>query len=163
SFERIDTFWHPISRLLREGKVLEVLTTDAFAPALLIVRRPEVALFLSSTGVGLRPQRIVVAAPEPLVNGQNEVWYCPVACDRNLRDAFARRPEWCAGSELSTQLKESLPQTAILGPAYPVVVDAPSWRSPARDFAGRRPVIGRILAEGAAGLPRDRETLLAAY
>lgn len=163
SFERIDTFWHPISRLLREGKVLEVLTTDVFAPALLIVRRPEVALFLSSTGVGLRPQRIVVAATEPLVNGQNEVWYCPVACDRNLRDAFARRPEWCAGSELSTQLKESLPQTAILGPAYPVVVDAPSWRSPARDFAGRRPVIGRILAEGAAGLPRDRETLLAAY
>lgn len=163
SFERIDTFWPPISRLLREGKVLEVLTTDAFAPALLIVRRPEVALFLSSTGVSLRPQRIEVAATEPLINGQGEVWYCPVACDRNLRDAFECRPEWRADSELSTQLKETLPQTAIVGSTYPVVVDVPAWRSPARDFTGRRPVIGRIAVDGARGLPRDRGTLLAAY
>ncbi|WP_154656601.1 glycosyltransferase family 2 protein [Novilysobacter defluvii] len=162
-FERIDTFWTPISRLLQEGKVHEVLSTDAFAPSLLVVRRPEVALFLSPTDVSLRPQRIVVAATEPLVNGRGEIWYCPVACDRNLRDAFGCRPEWRVEPELSSQLKEILPRTAIVGSAYPVIVDVSSWRSPARDFAGRRPVIGRIAADGAASFPRDREKLLGAY
>lgn len=163
SFERIDTFWPPISRLLREGKVHEVLSTDAFAPSLLVVRRPEIALFLSPMGVSLRPQRIVVAATEPLVNGRGEVWYSPVACDRNLRDAFGCRPEWRVEPELSSQLKEILPRTAVVGSAYPVVVDVSSWRAPARDFTGRRPVIGRIAADGAASFPRDREKLLGAY
>ena len=163
SFERIDTFWPPISRLLREGKVQEVLTTDAFAPSLLIVRRPEVAFFLSPTGVSLRPQRVEVAATESLFNGRGEVWYCPVACDRNLREAFGCRPKWRAEPDLSAQLKEVLPQTAVVGSAYPVVIDVPSWRSPERDFTGRRPVIGRVAVDGSASFPPDRETLLAVY
>ncbi|MGQ4582569.1 glycosyltransferase [Lysobacter sp. F60174L2] len=163
SVERIDTFWAPVSRLLQEGKVREVLTTDAGAPGALVIRRPEVAMFLSTSRVALRPRRLLVAACEPFVGVAGEVWYDPTACDKNLREAFGCRPVWQAEAGLAETLRGILHPDALIGPAYPVAVDLGNWRTPRRDFSGRRPVIGCIARDAVENFPGQRETLLTAY
>ncbi|PBJ83626.1 hypothetical protein CMZ84_03810 [Lysobacteraceae bacterium NML93-0399] len=163
SFERIDTFWEPLSGLVQSGAVREVLTTDAEQPRMLIIRHPEIAQFLSPVGVVLRPRRIAVIAEEPAEDESGNTWFSAAACHRNLREAFGKAAVWRAGRRISKVLKAALPESVEISSAYPLVVDIGSWRAPTRRLQGRRPILGRIADEGASEFPADRTKLLSVY
>ena len=162
SVEHIDSFWAPIARLLHEGKLHEVFATDDLSPALMVVRRPEVAMFLAPD-VAMRPQRVVMAACDPPLGSDGHAWYDPESCDRNVCEAFGCPPEWRPDPEIARVLRRLLPKQATIGPPYPIVVDAMAWRSPARQISGRSPVVGRIVEAGELVLPGKRDVLLSVY
>ncbi|WP_407352681.1 glycosyltransferase [Luteimonas sp. R10] len=164
SIEPIDVYWPAFSRLLQEERVGEVLPTDDIPVETLVVRHPDAAMFLEPRGFALRPRKVVVIAEDAVRQPDRRVWFDPVACQRNLRDAFGAQVQWRADDEVGSELRDSLPADSRFGPGYPVLVHARSWRAPQRAFEGRRPIIGRILLGArSADLPCTVEALLAAY
>ena len=145
SFDAIDNYWSPIAQAIHEGDVKEVLLTDAIEVGVMIVRRPEIALFFSPIGVVLRPDRIVMVAEESVRLTKDKVWYEPRACQRNLKDAFSAPISWAAADKsIRQELHEILGESYNGVDLYPLVVDPSNWRYPSRWQEHQRPVVGYV-------------------
>ncbi|MBZ4038396.1 glycosyltransferase [Novilysobacter selenitireducens] len=163
SIEPIDRYWEPLSRLIHDGVVAEVLATDSDHVGRLVIRRPEVVMFLGPGRMQLRAKTIRVIAEEPVVNSDGRVWYDPAACQRNLKDAFGVAAMWRASAIARPGVAAVLGEGCLYARDHEPTVHAVSWRAPARLLEGRRPVIGRILQGLPGELPERVEDLLAAY